>query len=363
MAKSHLGTAHSKKLCGIFLTSVMMLGGCSTTQPRGDTPPPEPEPTPHPTHTPVPTPPPPPPPALYDTTKIQVTGEEEYQTPVLFSRLEKDGDPRIRRIIARLRMSSVGEEMYQYAARNNIQFLWETGEATRKGAYYYNHRRIVVDSWHSDDGVLSTLSHEIRHAWQHKTLNVTQWVLEPADHWRMSQMIEADSCAFNAHFVANYKDETGYMLNLRNSFSRRVSEDYTNKPAAERNYMQDALEPCLKTVLRPYSNLHMKNLRAHVSRNTQSFNEAATSRAYKIIYRSGFNTLDTNRKSALFMRFINDTLDSKTILPDATEMTAESFLKWVEERTPFRTPEDEQEVQQMEQDFRVMRQKLINALN
>lgn len=345
MAQSHQGALYNKALCSIFLSSVMVLAGCSNRQPASESPPPlEPD-------------------ATYDITQALKTGEENFDTAISFKNIQRDGDLRIRRIIARMRMSSVGEEMFQFAVKNDIEFQWEEGVKTRKGAYHYGINRITVDALHSDDGVLSTLSHEIRHAWQDKILDVTRWVLEPADHWRASQMIEADSCAYNAHFVANYNDETLYMLDLKNSFSQKVTRGYAEKPASERNYMDDGLDPCLNIVLRPYSTLHMSNLREYLSRNTMSFNEAATSRTYKMVYKSGFETLDIHRKSALFMRFVNNTLDSETILPEAKQMTAENFLGWIKERTPFRTPEDEEEVMMMENDFRAVRQKLINALH
>ncbi len=345
MAQSHPSAFQNVALRNIFFSSVIAMAGCSSAQHIPESPPlREPD-------------------ATYDTTQTLKTGEENLDTPVSFKKIHKDGDSRIRRIITRMRMSSVGEEMYQFAVKNDLEFQWEEGVASRKGAYHYGVHRITVDAMHSDDGVLSTMSHEIRHAWQDKVLNVSNWILEPADHWRASQMIEADSCAYNAHFVANYKDETGYMLDLKNSFSQKISRAYTEKPTVERSYMDDGLNPCLDIVLRPYSLLHMSNLREYLSRNTMSFNEAATSRTYKMVYKSGFETLDINRKSDLFMRFINNTLDDETILPEAKQMTAQNFLNWVQERTPYRTPEDEDEVRMMEQDFRAMRQKLINALN
>ncbi|MGZ9096919.1 MAG: DUF6782 family putative metallopeptidase [Micavibrio sp.] len=289
-----------------------------------------------------------------------VTGEENMKDAIRFSEIDRRGDPRIKRIIARLRQSTLGEEMYQYAVDKNLSFQWETGVTTRKGAYYFNNNRIHVDVNHTDDGVISTLSHEIRHSWHDNTLNIPSWKLDPIGKWQAWQFMEADSCAFNAHFNAEYQRETGHTLVSRSTFSASVTNSYAKKDPQTRNYMKDALEPCFALVVQYYQDEHLEVLRTHQKGYTESFNRAAQSGRYNHALRSYFNPATPDEKAALFTRFMNLTLDPQKALPASSR--PQDVLQWVGQHSSYKAPKDEAELNAMQLEFQRMRARIVQEL-
>jgi len=289
-----------------------------------------------------------------------ITGEENMKDAIRFRDIDRRGDPRIKRIIARMRQSTLGEEMYQYAVDKNLSFQWETGVATRKGAYYFDKNRIHVDVNHTDDGIISTLSHEIRHSWHDNTLNIASWKLDPIGKWQAWQFMEADSCAFNAHFVAEYQRETGQTLVSGATFSASVTNSYAKKDPQARDYAKDALAPCFALVVKYYQDEHLNVLQAHQKNYTATFNRASQSGGYKQAFRSYFNPATPDEKTALFARFMNLTLDPQKAIPAASR--PRDFLQWVERQSAYKEPKDEAVINALQAEFQRMREHIVHEL-
>lgn len=337
MANSHPPLLRKETLCGAFISAAMMVIGCAhQPQPGSPLPPPDRDPN------------------------TLVTGQENMNDAIRFSQISRKGDPRIKRIIARLRQSTLGEEMYQYAVDKNLTFQWESGNKTRKGAYYFDKNRIVVDINHTDDGVISTLSHEIRHSWHDNTLDISSWKLDPVGKWQAWQFMEADSCAFNTYFVAEYQRETNHTLVSGSTFSREVTNSYAKKDPQLRDYMMDALEPCFALVVRYYQDEHLEVLRAYQKRYTGTFNHAAESGRYKHAFQSDFSPVTPDEKETLFSRFMNLTLDPGKAMPPASR--PQDLLQWIGRQSGYKEPKDGTEMNAMQADFQRMRTLIIQEL-
>lgn len=330
MAKSHAPLFRSKTLCGAFLSAAMALTGCAH-QPEQAAPA---SPT-------------------ASTPDAEVTQYSVEAIP--FSQIERRGDPRIKGILARFRQSPLGEEMYQYAVDNDITFQWEYGRKDRKGAYYFANKKIVIDIIHSDDGVLTTLAHEIRHAFQDNTLKIAYWNLDPRGKWQAWQFMEADSCAFSTYYIAEHQRATNQTLRLDSSFNSDVTKSYMQKDAAGRSYVKDALEPCFKLVVKYYQKEHMSVLRDYQTTYRSTFNSAVSSGSYSAALASGFNPASGENKKSLFLRFMN-----LSFKPDGAQPpdTPADFMDWLEQQSAYKAPADEEEIAAMQAEYDSMRQRM-----
>ncbi len=338
MAKSHAPLFRSKTLCGAFLSAAMALAGCANSPP----------PPPGPVN-----------PAQPRLDPVTVPNTARSFESIPFREIDHRGDPRLKGIIAKLRQSPLGEEMYQYAVGKDLEFQWEFGRKDRKGAYYFSEKRIAVDVIHTDDGVLTTLAHEIRHAYQDNTMNIASWKLDPQGKWQAWQFMEADSCAFSTYFIAEHQRTTGQSLNLDAAFNSDVTKNYTKKDAGTQDYVKDALEPCFALVVKYYRSEHLGVLHDYQKRYRDSFNDAVASGDYKRALDYNFTPSTPEYKTALFLQFMNLTLSPKNALP---QTNPSDFMKWMEQQSSYKVPEDEAEISSIQNEFYDMRQRIMNNL-
>ncbi|MGZ9096918.1 MAG: DUF6782 family putative metallopeptidase [Micavibrio sp.] len=344
MAKSHAPLFRSKTLCGAFLSAAMALTGCAHS--------------------------PPPPPdqnnAEMATSSLDdkfLTGEELLDHPVRINDISKDGDPRMQRLIVELQRSSLGRELYQYMLDEKLSLQWGTGDDKHAGIYYHDKDLIGLDARHPDDGLLSILVHEIRHAWQYRKLGVIDWTLSPKDRWQASRLVEADSCAFSVHFAAVHEKETGHLLDSSHNFNRLLTESYMYTPSDQRNYITGAVEPCFERISNFYDKLHMEIVSVYFNRSAQAHADAIqtnSARKYRRTFQSSFDTPDTSKKAALFSSFLTLTLDPKTgMAPQIKTLSPEDFLLWLERQTPVNDPAHITEINRMQSEFDAMQKQLL----
>jgi hypothetical protein len=365
MALSHLNTRRGKMLCGLFFGSTMALYGLTTAHANDD----HPEHNDHPghddhAHSLIAEE------AIISTIEnIQpVTGEERLNVAIPFADLPTHGDPRIKSLIAAFQRTALGREMYNYAVAEGTSLQWEADDDKRVGAYFHNKNLITLDARSSNDSIMLTLAHEIRHAWQFRTLDVTAWALSPKDRWSASRLIEADSCAFTAHYVADYHKETGIMLNAQKSYNRFLIEDYVKKPERQRDYIKDAFEPCFRKVEDYYNDLHVDAVKHYFNQNRAVYYRVENSNSLKNLtnaFDSGFNMPPNNERARLFKGFftLSVTKDGGTPVPQISRLDTLAFLDWIAKQTPFTRPEDDVEVARMSAEFYAMRLQLLRGAN
>lgn len=357
MALSHLKTRHGKVLCGLFLGSAMALSG----------------PTPAPAHEdhghdddhahsliaee-----------AIVNSIENQqpVTGEEKLGAAIPFAELPRRGDARIQRLIAALRSTPLGREMFDYVVEQDTEMQWEVDDDKRVGAFFHGQNLIALDARANDDAIMLTLTHEIRHAWQFRTLDVSEWELSPRDRWSASRLIEADSCAFTAHYVADYHKQTGVKLNAKNSYNRFVIEEYVDKEESKRDYIKDAFEPCFRRVEAYYNDLHVQTVAHYFNQNRVVFNRVENSNSSKKLnnaFGRGFDVPSSVERSVLYKGFFTQSMrkDGGDIIPQIENQDSIAFLDWVNQQTPITRPEDDVEVTRMNTEFYAMRLHLLRG--
>lgn len=345
-------TLDHKKLCGIFISALMAASGCGRNSPEnGNAVPPHP----------------------HDNAELMKSGigdefltdEERINQPVRFDKIATEADPRTQRLIVQLQRSSLGREIYNYAIAEKLILQWEIDNDKRAGVYYHDKDLIVLDARNPDDDLLSTLVHEIRHAWQYRELGVTEWILSPQDRWRASRLVEADSCAFSMHFGSVHEQETGHQLDVSYSFNRLITESYMYTPRDQRNYLTGAVEPCFERVNYIYGDMHMETVKTYFDRSAKAYNDVANSgspRKYRRAFQSAFDTPDTQKKAALFSAFINITFDPKTgAIADIKSKSPDEFLNWLEKQTPVDNPANAAELGRMQTEFDTMRNRLLHG--
>lgn len=318
MALSHLKTHHGKVLCGLFLGSAMALSGPSpatTDEDHGHD-------DDH-AHSLIVEE------AIINSVENQnpVTGEEMLDATIPFAELPTRGDARIQRLVAALRSTPLGREMFDYAAEQGTSMRWEADDDKRVGAFFHAQNLIAIDARANDDAIMLTLAHEIRHAWQFRTLDVTAWALSPKDRWSASRLIEADSCAFTAHYVADYHKQTGVKLSAKNSFNRFVIEEYVDKEEGSRDYIKDAFEPCFRRVEAYYNDLHVQTVAYYYNQNRIAFERDENSSRRKKLS-SGFDIPSSVERSVLYKGFFTQSIhkDGGNIIPQIENQDSTAFL-------------------------------------
>ncbi|MBI2234744.1 MAG: hypothetical protein HYU57_07175, partial [Micavibrio aeruginosavorus] len=130
-----------------------------------------------------------------------VTGEENLTGSTPLAQIQEQGDARLKRIVARLRSSTLGEQLYAYAVQGNTRIQWIT-KGNKAGAYSADNKLIELKVSMPDDALILTLAHELRHHWQFTALKLRTWINSPIQQWQLMRFVEADACAFTAHFSA-----------------------------------------------------------------------------------------------------------------------------------------------------------------
>lgn len=188
-------------------------------------------------------------------------GKEDFHQSISFADLPAKGDSRIKYLIAKLRQSPEGENIYQFASRSGLHFRWG-GPGLAMGSYEAG--IMTAKPGFSDDVTLLTIAHETRHHWQHTVMDDVISQLEPIDQYAIKRLREVDACAYAAQFSADFKQATGQRLKTPTVglglYGGSIAMDYAAIPPSERDVMRDAYEPCMAAINRnkQYNAAHVK---------------------------------------------------------------------------------------------------------
>jgi hypothetical protein len=360
MALSHWKKHHGKMLCGLFLGSAMAVGGAAqasgpaTNHDHGD----DEDNHRHSLFTEE---------AVINTTETihPMTGEEKLDEPMDFSAIPTQGDARIKRLIDTLRQTRLGRELYDYAASQGTAVQWEAEDDGRVGAFYHGKNLITLDARSPDDAIMLTLAHEIRHAWQFRTLGVHDWQLTPLDRWSASRLIETDSCAFTAHYVADFYKETGRLITAKNNYNRFVIEAYVATPEYDRDYIEGAFIPCFRKVEEYYNALHIRTVSHYFDQKAAIYNGVKDSNSRRIMnnaYNTAFVTPAIEERATMLKGFFTLSVEKNAAtIPQIYHMDNTSFLSWIIKQTPIAHPEDYQKITGMNEEFNRMRMHLLTG--
>lgn len=139
-------------------------------------------------------------------------------------------EARLDTIKAKIAMTPTGQALLDYAARENIRIEMSDSKTMDddpkdnifiKGLNYGHLIRLNGDIA-SDDAIMLTLAHEIRHSWHDRTVKSDDMPLEPRREWLKRRIQEADCFAYEIHFAYEYEKATGKKLNIGN----RATNDY-----------------------------------------------------------------------------------------------------------------------------------------
>ena len=274
------------------------------------------------------------------------TGEENIGTPLPYSRIESEGDPRINRVIRLMRKTPAGEYLFQYATSQNFRFEWDGEPGSHHGSYRDG---LIKKSTHieSDHGLVLTGVHEIHHGWQSRTLLNAPYKKDPVTEWQISIVMEASSCAYTAHYAAEYKDTTGVDLSKNfTGFGAATAKAYVRRPQAQRDFFLHAVEPCFNEIedYPAYSVRALKtpalltefiNIAAEISMSRMIIAEEGGSPYDPEFFRSNINPPSAKDKTELFSQFF--TSDIKHRQPDpqirVLSENPDRFVEWLDRMT------------------------------
>lgn len=194
-------------------------------------------------------------------------GEEDFHQSISFADLPAKGDNRIKYLIAKLRQSPEGENIYQFASRSGLHFRWG-GPGLAMGSY--EDGAMTAKPGFSDDVTLLTIAHETRHHWQHTVMDDVISQLEPIDQYAMKRLREVDACAYAAQFSADFKQATGRHLKTPTFglglYGGSIAMDYAAMPPSKRDVMRDAYDPCMTAINsnKQYNKTHVKAVKQHI---------------------------------------------------------------------------------------------------
>ena len=129
---------------------------------------------------------------------------------------------RVNAIEAKMRKTALGREMLEFAGDNGLTIRMSTSKVmddkpndgfTIAGNYGGTQIRLNgVEK--SDDQVMLTLVHELRHAWHDFAIHAGDMRLDPTRSLVRDRLLEADVFAFEIHFAYEYEKATGIQLHL-----------------------------------------------------------------------------------------------------------------------------------------------------
>ncbi len=137
---------------------------------------------------------------------------------------------RLDTIKAKIALTPTGQALIDYAVRENIRIEMSDSKVMDddpkdnifiKGLNFGYLIRLNGDIA-SDDAIMLTLAHEIRHSWHDRTVKSDDLQLEPRREWLKRRIQEADCFAYEIHFAYEYERATGKKLSIGN----RVTNDY-----------------------------------------------------------------------------------------------------------------------------------------
>jgi hypothetical protein len=288
-----------------------------------------------------------------------VTGEENLSAPIPFDKIHEQGDPRLKKIVVQLRKSTLGEQLYVYAAKTGMQIQWD--DEGPPGSYLPSEKTVTLYAGIPDAVLTPVLAHELRHHWQNTTIDPNAWISGPVQQWQTARFIEADACAFTANFIAEYKDETGIKLDLKYTYGARTSRNYVRLPKSERNYLQHAVNSCFTELndYETYEESHLEQATLRYDMTKLVHEKALLTGHYRETYNDYMNVPDDKGLKAQFSKFLTPTLDPDQVIPEVRDASIEEFAQWMNRRTPSRHAEL---INAMQAHFEIMRQEVFQNI-
>lgn len=129
---------------------------------------------------------------------------------------------RLDKIMTNMRVSELGRALLDYATTENIKIEMSNSKVmddnpkdtiTIKGLNYGGLIQLNGDI-KSDDDIMITLAHEVRHSWHERTVMSDDLALNPKNEWLKRRIQEADCFAFEIHFAYEYEKATGKTLDV-----------------------------------------------------------------------------------------------------------------------------------------------------
>lgn len=129
---------------------------------------------------------------------------------------------RLDKIETRMRDTALGRELLQFAADQNISISMSSSkvmDSNLKDAVFIKGRNystyiLLNGETKSDDEIMITIAHELRHSWHERVIKSSGMDLDPRRHWLMRRLQEADAFSFEVHFGYEYEKATGRQLDL-----------------------------------------------------------------------------------------------------------------------------------------------------
>ncbi|QQG35932.1 MAG: hypothetical protein HYS17_10585 [Micavibrio aeruginosavorus] len=283
---------------------------------------------------------------LFSKPPEYATGEENLDAILPYSQIETAGDPRIKRVMRLMRRTPTGEYLYQYAAGQDFRFAWNTEIDDGNGSYKDG---LIKESprLESDQSLALTGVHEIRHGWQMRLLQRMPYKTDPITEWQLSIVIEADSCAYTAHYAAEYKDITGVDLTKNFSgYGAKTAKTYVRTPEIQRDFFLHAVLPCFEEIKNypSYDKLakkraaivtNMVDIVAAISLNRIMIAENGGSPYDPGFFRKDIASPSAKEKAALFSQFFSLDMGGGKPLPRLQNLSQnpDEFLTWLDRTT------------------------------
>ncbi|TAL37290.1 MAG: hypothetical protein EPN97_05535 [Alphaproteobacteria bacterium] len=134
---------------------------------------------------------------------------------------------RLDKIEARMKQTELGRALLQFAEDQNIAISMSNSKVIdsdpkdrlfTKGRNYSTYIRLNGEM-KSDDEIMMTLAHELRHSWHERVVKSGEMDLDPRRHWLMRRIQEADAFSFEVHFGYEYEKATGKRLDIGDRYN------------------------------------------------------------------------------------------------------------------------------------------------
>ena len=129
---------------------------------------------------------------------------------------------RLDKIETRMKETELGRQLLQFAADQNISISMsdsKTMDPNPKDTSFIKGRNygtyiLINGETRSDDEIMITIAHELRHSWHERVIGSSDMAVTPRQHWLMRRIQEADAFSFEVHFGYEYEKATGRTLDL-----------------------------------------------------------------------------------------------------------------------------------------------------
>ena len=134
---------------------------------------------------------------------------------------------RLDKIKERMRQTELGRELLQFAEDEQIRIGMSNSRTIdsdpkdnlfTKGRNYSTYI-LLNGEMKSDEEIMMTLAHELRHSWHQRVVKSDELDLDPRRHWLKRRIQEADAFAFEVHFGYEYEKATGKQLDIGDRFN------------------------------------------------------------------------------------------------------------------------------------------------